>query len=45
MAKFRKSKANTKHFLIIPKPDEVDDEDYMRRKYKDKRVLKDGKRK
>ena len=36
MARFRKSKANTKSFQVIPKPHELEDEELLKRKYGDK---------
>lgn len=47
MSRIRKSKANTKLFQVIPKVDELEDAELMKRKYKGKRVLgkKDEQRK
>lgn len=39
MARYRKSKANTKNFQVIPKHHELEDDDFLKRKYSGKRVL------
>lgn len=39
MAKYRKSKTDNKFFLDIPSPDEIDDEEWMDKKYQDKELI------
>ena len=34
MSRIRKSKTNNKFFLDIPKPDEMDDKEKLKKKYK-----------